>query len=109
MKTSNATIETYISSIKQSQNFKNRIAKVLPTWVECIIVEEVGMKSISGYGQYQNYIKFTVNDEYVVFNKRHTCAPCFDGYKAMDDFGTKVSNYHKNMIIDLLEDYFNSI
>jgi hypothetical protein len=97
----------YIRSIFQSVNFSKRINKILPNTIKSIDIYDIGMSRASGYGQYYNYIKFSIDGEEIIsYERRHTNSPSWDYFKELEFGTTKCSNFMKQFVIDMLEYYF---
>lgn len=111
-KTMNASVNyQMVSGIDNSKNFDKRIQKVLPSDINSITIEEVGMSRAGGYGQYHNYIVFSLNDDAdnIRYKRHHTSAPAWDAYHDLELGTVKCSNFQKQFIIDMLEYYFESL
>ena len=101
-------ITIYANYIRENNNLEKRILSVVPKKIEEIQIDECGMERSGGYGQYKYFITGTINGEYFKFNKHSTSSTTWDWYQECDINRTFI-NWKKNLIIDLLEDYFNSL
>ena len=101
-------VKIYANYIESNNNFENRILKVLPSWVNEIVIDEAGMGRASGYGQYKNFIKGSVNGEFFSFKEHTTSSQTWDWYDGCDVNQTFI-NWKKRLIISLLESYFETV
>ncbi|HYC28388.1 MAG TPA: hypothetical protein VEB42_06215 [Chitinophagaceae bacterium] len=94
--------------LQDSKNFHTRISKVTPSNITDIRIDEAGMRRANGYGQYKLFFEGYINGEAITFTKHCTSSPLWDWFNNDAD-GKKLSDWKKSLIIDLLEEYFETI
>jgi len=94
--------------IENSKNFQKRVLGILPDFIEDIEVIEAGMERSSGYGQYNYFIEGSLNGEFFRFKKHTTSSQEWDWYNESET-NRLFANWKKNLIISMLEDYFNTL
>ena len=95
------TVNNYIS--RQSKNFELKLNKVLPSVVETIDLQEVGMRRASGYGSYNYYLDCEINGVQMTLSRFTNDSCSWDAYKDMEE-NTTYDNWCKNTALALLKE-----
>ena len=92
-----------------SKNFEKKVAKLLPTGVNEIVIYSCGM-TWEGRGSYNYFLDITINSGQVwTLKQRTTDSTSYDDYNDLEHGSRKLDNWKKNVCLMLLEDYEDSI
>lgn len=96
------------TEFETSQNWKNRIVKMLSKKISHLHVSECGMRRGNGYGQYYYTCTARINNELKTIEKHHTSSQEWDFFEDLEPNTGKLRLAQQRIAFNLLRNYIDN-